>query len=361
MSCGSLAINRRAAFTLVELLVVIAIIGILVALLLPAVQSAREAARRSSCQNNMHQIGLAMHNHLSARQVFPYGAHDGDCEAGIPHERLPHTWRTLLLPYMENQPLFDRLDVLAEASTPAGCYTVRPWEQSELQQQIVAEFVCASDEGASRVQTGLASWSGPTTAAVASYFGNAGPIATGPQDWGEPQSCGLCVSSRACPCEFGNKRGGGQRGFYHGHNPNGPGMLDMWPNEYSMAKVPDGSSKTIHVGETHWAEPGSTESGCFNNMHWMSSWAVASTVWGINTDYVTMFRWDANTHDNQNWQTGCNYRSRHPGGAHFLMVDGSVSFMTDDVSPALLANLGSRNDGNVGDTYFYTPPTSGGP
>jgi len=361
MISGRLTIKRQAAFTLVELLVVIAIIGILIALLLPAVQAAREAARRSSCQNNLHQIGLAMQNHLSAKKFFPYGAHDGDCEGNIPHERLPHTWRTLLLPYMENQPLFDRLDELAELSVSSGCYPERPWELSDLQQQIVPEFICASDEGASRVQNELASWSGPTTAAVSSYFGNAGPIATGPRDWGEPQSCGQCVSGRACPCVFGNRQGGGQRGFFHGHNANGPGMLDMWPNEYSMAQVTDGSSKTIHVGETHWVDPGAQESGCFNNMHWMGSWSVASTVWGINTDYMTQFGWDVETHENQNWQTGCNFRSRHPGGAHFLMVDGSVSFRGDDINPALLANLGARNDGNVGDTHVFVPPTSGGP
>lgn len=350
--------RRAAAFTLVELLVVIAIIGILVALLLPAVQAAREAARRASCQNNLHQIGVALHNYLSAQNEFPYGAHDGDCEAGVPHERFPQTWRTLILPFMENQPLYDQLEPLAQASRGGGCYPVRPWEESVLQQQLVETYLCPSDQAASGPQTGLASWSGPTVAAVASYFGNAGPVATAPRDWGEPESCGQCVAHVACPCNFGGANGQPTRGFYFGHNRRGPGMLDMWPNNYSTKDVPDGTSNTIHVGETHWSDPDSLESGCFNNMHWMSSWCVASTVWGINTDYMSMFGWDAPTHENQNWQTGCNYRSRHPGGAHFLMVDGSVNFYIDSISPALLANLGARNDGNIGESYI---PPGGSP
>ena len=112
--------TRRGAFTLVELLVVIAIIGVLVALLLPAVQAAREAARRSSCLNNLKQIGVAMHNHLAAKGYFPYGAHDHDCEVTT-HQRQLWTWRTLLLPYMEQKTLYDRLEPLAKASAGTNC------------------------------------------------------------------------------------------------------------------------------------------------------------------------------------------------------------------------------------------------
>ena len=339
----------RAGFTLVELLVVIAIIGILVALLLPAVQQAREAARRTGCVNNLHQIGVALHNYHSAHQTFPYGAADGDCEAGVPHPRHPQTWRTLLLPYLENQATYDQIAPLANASVTTGCYPVRVWEQSPLQQTVIAEYICPS-EVTPLIKSGMASWSGPTTAAIASYFGNAGPVATGPADWGRPQGCGLCVGP-SCPCDFGNVSGGGGRGFFHGHNPDGPGMMDMWPNQLSMRRVPDGASKTLHVGETHFAEASSGEEGCRDQMQWMSSWSVASTVWGINTPYLSMIP------SIDNWQAGCSWRSHHPAGANFLYVDASVRFLEDTVDPCLLSNLGTRNDGNVGSNC---PPAGGG-
>ena len=108
--------TRRRGFTLVELLVVIAIIGILIALLLPAIQMAREAARRSSCSNNMKQIGLALHNHMDAKGVFPTSGvmNTGTTAAGVPNE-YPQIcgWSFLvnLLPYMEYGMIYDTLPI----------------------------------------------------------------------------------------------------------------------------------------------------------------------------------------------------------------------------------------------------------
>ena len=98
--------QQKAAFTLVELLVVIAIIGMLIALLLPAVQAAREAARRSSCSNNQKQLGLALHNHEDARKMLPYGGWEGDVWEP---EFTGGNWRSGLLPYMEQSAVFDQL------------------------------------------------------------------------------------------------------------------------------------------------------------------------------------------------------------------------------------------------------------
>lgn len=99
-------IRRRLAFTLVELLVVIAIIGILIALLLPAVQAAREASRRAKCKNNLHQIGIGLHNHITAKKALPPG------HLGRPFESdVNHSWLTLLLPYLEETATFSRIDL----------------------------------------------------------------------------------------------------------------------------------------------------------------------------------------------------------------------------------------------------------
>src|SRR5688572_18250232 len=100
--------NRRSAFTLVELLVVIAIIGILVAMLLPAIQAAREAARRTSCVNNLKQIALALLNYHEAHGQFPLGAYAAVQEDARAEED-GLGWVTRVLPQLEEQPLFDRI------------------------------------------------------------------------------------------------------------------------------------------------------------------------------------------------------------------------------------------------------------
>ncbi|MCC7475300.1 MAG: DUF1559 domain-containing protein [Pirellulales bacterium] len=353
-------------FTLVELLVVIAIIGILVALLLPAVQAARESARRASCQNNLHQIGVALQSYHAAKKVFPYGANDGDCEAKTP-DRQVMAWRVLILPYMEYQPLYDQLVPLAAQSNMNSATgqnlckypEARPWDKSPLQQEPLSAYICPSEESPYLKQkSGTDLWFGANAAAIASYYGSAGPVATGPVDgsWGgQDVICGACVGSTNCPCISGNKPGGGQRGWYHGQNPGGPGMMDMWANKISVGKVPDGTANTLHVGETCWVARETNKSGCFSTNNWMSTWSVASTVWGINTDYVARLGLSFSEHDQYNYQTGCNFRSRHPGGAHFLYVDGHVEFLNDDISDKLFANLGDRRDGRVGDNYNGVP------
>jgi len=126
---------RRQAFTLVELLVVIAIIGILIALLLPAVQAAREAARRMQCSNNLKQIGLALHNYLDANKSFPPGAIWGYPVGSVPELPYHPTWLTMILPYMEQRALYDQANIRAPA-----------WGQSFVSQK-VATLLCPSDAG----------------------------------------------------------------------------------------------------------------------------------------------------------------------------------------------------------------------
>ena len=136
---GEVAMRRfhssRTGFTLVELLVVIAIIGILIALLLPAVQAAREAARRSQCTNNLKQIGLALQNYHDTFKTFPPVSIFG--QAGpYPQRAYHHTWCTAILPFMEQQPLYDSVDLRLPA-----------WGASKqaIVGTVVPAFLCPSD------------------------------------------------------------------------------------------------------------------------------------------------------------------------------------------------------------------------
>src|SRR5437899_8560020 len=101
---------RRRGFTLIELLVVIAIIAVLVALLLPAVQQAREAARRSQCRNNLKQIGLALHNYHEAYNCLPQAANWKDYRSGVTPAQRNFTWIASILPYLDQSAVFDQIN-----------------------------------------------------------------------------------------------------------------------------------------------------------------------------------------------------------------------------------------------------------
>lgn len=124
--------RRQQGFTLIELLVVIAIIAILIALLLPAVQQAREAARRTQCRNNMKQLGLALHNYHDTFLRFPMGANWG-AQVGSTHLPYHHTWLTSILPYIDQAPLYNQIN-----------FNSRAFGQPHVDKQIPA-FLCPSD------------------------------------------------------------------------------------------------------------------------------------------------------------------------------------------------------------------------
>lgn len=338
MSCFLLQRESRRGFTLVELLIVIAIIGILVSLLLPAVNAARSSVRNVQCQNNLKQIGIALTAYHAQIKFYPFGSYDHDYE-GSPavarSVRYGGTWRTFILPWLDQDPLWQQ--IAPTTGIPDSNYQANhPYNQLAAQEVVVPTYICP-DEPTPHVRGGWKYWSFAQNrnAAVASYMGNAGPVSTGPLDWGFDKACGLCTGSgqidRYCDCTLGNKSPY-NRGFYHGHNPGGPGMLDMYPNAYTSAAVRDGASNTIFVGETHGVN--SNGDGCGDHMNWMSTWCVATTAYGINASNV-----------GSTWQDGCNFRSYHQSGANFVFVDGSVKFLNETINLRTFGWLGNRKDG----------------
>lgn len=304
-------------FTLVELLVVIAIIGILVALLLPAVQAARESARRTQCLNKLRQIGVAMHNYHSARNSFPAGVEavsrlpsgiwgkDDSCPPKDNSERVP--WTVVILPYMEQQALYDRFDFNER-------FVSRFYMQSvnqPFQFQPASFYKCPSNERSneSTVQTDYVGCSG-------SLAGLEGPLCTANSDRNRP--------------------------FYR----NGIFFIN---SKISTAHVTDGTTNTYMLGETHYMR--TSEDGGVGEDY--PSWAAGMDSFpsGKWSSFQTMVAADlaVNT-DAMEWLTRSQmymriFASRHPGGCHMVMADGSGHFLNETIDLNVHRQLGAREDG----------------
>ncbi len=213
---------RRSGFTLVELLVVIAIIGILIALLLPAVQAAREAARRSQCSNNLKQVGLALHNYLDVHKRLPPYAVWGFNAGTRPEEPYHHTWLTAILPFMEQQALYD-----------SGNINARAWGQT-LTAQPVSTLLCPSDNG----------YTVPSEThnlAVTCYAACEG------WDWWVQGTMGSTHPAAVAYPVLANKE---LTGAFDSVSGSGSGSTQV-PKSTRLAEIIDGTSNTIIVAEVN--------------------------------------------------------------------------------------------------------------
>ena len=298
----------RAAFTLVELLVVIAIIGVLVALLLPAVQAARESARRSSCLNNIRQIGLALHNYHNSFKEFPYG---GDVD-NFGNQQRPGFY-VELLPYFEEANIADKID------PQKPIFDVSNENVGALALDLLT---CPSDEPKRDI------WSPEGSYWTTNYVASSGPGRLGAQDpRGVVAGCGWFATD----------------GF-------------MVPEKTrSFRHITDGTSQSIAFGERlyelrSWmkATQGSNSSAatpCTTNMK--------SLVYPITGDHSTIGYYSADP----NRPSGAPlvpfnhlaFGSNHPGGANFVFADASARFLTDDTKLVILRNLGSINGEETAD------------
>ncbi len=308
----------RSAFTLVELLVVIAIIGILVGLLLPAVQAAREAARRVNCQNNLKQIGLALHNYESAFRSLPWGAKGGWGQA----------WTTDITPFIERSDLW-QITPQAEPGSPTGS-SIESRQFQELARTAVATYRCPSQPGPLHQNEATSEIDGR---GVVSYLGSAGSDVT--TDNGP--SSGLAGTSM----DFGNGVLRVQR--FTTANP----MLPVPPlvGPVVFADIMDGLSNTLAVCEGRFISfecPICDRHGLyhpeFDDLQGRDfSEALISTNYGISVKSQPA------------WMQELSPGSYHVGGMQSVMCDGSVKFITEQVDLDVLQALGSRRSYEVVD------------
>jgi prepilin-type N-terminal cleavage/methylation domain-containing protein len=297
----------RAAFTLIELLVVIAIIAVLIALLLPAVQQAREAARRTQCKNNLKQLGLALHNYHDTLTVFPYGS-------SYPSYGPKHVWAEFIFPYVDQAPIFNQLDFTSNNDVGNN--------QTLLANRSFAFLGCPSNPGMSQFYPngstgGWAEYSGPHM--PLHYPLCAGSILPDylPPDCGSNPS--FCVSE--------SSDNWGASGATHG-----PGVFNRGVLTSRLRDLTDGASNTFLAGERNAQ---------------LCNWGGAFT-WNFPVAYTgqKLNSPTRNTDINQ-WWVNCGFSSYHVGGGQMLMGDGAVHFISSNIDFVLWCRLGDMADGNV--------------
>lgn len=353
--------RTRKAFTLIELLVVIAIIAILVALLLPAVQSAREAARRSECKNKLKQIGLALHNYEGTYSVLPPGAIDANrsypvlTTAPAPFNSRPTknvTVNALLLPFLDQETLYSQIDFNLATGGAAhltlGTPVLGGWPNVNTVpvQAVVPAFLCPSDPV-----------DGPLNNTDAQHYlaTNAGRTNYLP-----------CGGSRGWTTNnFWSNLGTATRTMPDGTVVNDRGMFGF-NGAARFQDVKDGLSNTVAFGEARQdvgtdTLPGieGSHAAAWGSYTWVSNFIAYHP--GSNPIDINNFRYHINGPRDVPAPYAAAYSgqptiyrvrhhggaasSAHPGGAHFLIADGGVRFIQESIGIAPYAYLNFINDG----------------
>jgi prepilin-type N-terminal cleavage/methylation domain-containing protein/prepilin-type processing-associated H-X9-DG protein len=311
MACRRFSTRERSCrgFTLVELLVVIAIIGILIAILLPAIQAAREAGRRAQCANNQRQIVLAVHLFEDKFNELPknrYGDYDDWTAFGGPYENSrAYSWLSAVLPYLEQDLLYTTGDI---PNVPLNASTVVD--------EAILTFHCPSDalkqirvfpERSHYMRTGI-------RLGLTNYKGVQGSNFC----WGDWANGG---SWPACEVWF---KGNGI--FY---------PMD-WQRPRTLAAIEDGTSNTFMVGEQVWNMTRATcdtiEPTCYGLGY---AWAHPVEACAIGAMPPNARRPDGTEYEDKDWTGQNGFRSRHPSGVQFGMCDGSVRFIRESIALGL--------------------------
>ena len=328
------AINKgKGGFTLVELLVVIAIIGILIGMLLPAVQAVREAARRMSCGNQMRQMTLGMLYYESAHQHFPAGMTSRTItqniiDAGMVDEEVFKNhglnWSCIILPFMEQNSMSELI------KADSNNFTFPRWwvgPQGDLAQVVLPIFLCPSDV-MGEINTVRANDHGKSN-----YVGILGP------------RLGADLGSISNFDQFTLDRSGSTGSAADRAELDFPGVL-YFNSEVSMGQISDGTSNTFVVSErdgaplrnTEWTRAAATWCGA-NRSEWLNQCLAPTSIEPNQTINASVF-----TSRNDQWTA---ITSQHTGGANFGRSDGSVEFVSETIDGLVYQGMGTKSGGEV--------------
>jgi prepilin-type N-terminal cleavage/methylation domain-containing protein len=352
-----MARRSKQGFTLVELLVVIAIIGILVGLLLPAVQAAREAARRMQCSNNVKQITLAVHNFHDAQRKFPYGVlrnqtndhpHPDFGKVGTPTpQNRRYAMMYQLLPYMEQTNLYSRWDEFVFNNNRQDPVTAPIWTGNHFMKQVVPSLMCPSNPGSPVNESANSADADNGQYFRVHYF--------------------ACAGTRGYP-RFNATRPSLYNPFYPTTaNPAGATTapttyrwdalsdgLIVQNKQFNMAAAADGTSNTLLIGERKYFDTifDTVTGDRIRNWGWCWFGAQGDAFLGTGVpinfvlpqNFATL---SAGTQQLLYDDRINSFGSMHTGGAQFGIADGSVHFISDSISPVTFRALGTRAGGEV--------------
>ncbi|QDT90660.1 DUF1559 domain-containing protein [Gimesia algae] len=307
--------RQSRGFTLIELLVVIAIIAILIALLLPAVQQAREAARRSTCKNNLKQISLAMHNYESAHRVFPY-AHRG-ANGWYPqacHQR--DTWFHRILPYVDQAPMYNAYEAdCANVSASTSNHVHNISSSQKFVSTPLPAFMCPSDVGPAFAENTGVRWGG-------SYMG--------------------CIG-------WANNRSTGTDNGMFGYETRTK-MRDITDGTSSTMMLSEGVQRVAVPTGFSWGCPGCYWIGGAHGEVTFTAYETPNTS-APDQNYLCKSTTDVNAPCVNNTSTRWNYaRSMHVGGVHIGMADGAVRFVSENIDRGTFRALATiSGDEVIGD------------
>lgn len=299
---------RNRAFTVVELLVVIAIIGVMVALLLPAVQAARESARRAGCTNNLRQIGLAVRSFETAFQKLPanrYGDYDDSVTYGGAYENSRSwSWLSAILPYMDQKATYD-----------AGNIPHTQLNQSAAVATSIRLFHCPSD----------------TLATIRSYPETTHYLRSGMKvgltNYMGVQGANFCWGDWANAGTNGNDC----EGWWHGDGVFYP--MD-WQKKRDSSRITDGLSNTFMAGEDIWNQ---TRATCDTPCYGLGfAWAHPVEACAFGNFPPNARRPDGTPYADDDWQGQNGFHSRHPLGVLFVRCDGSVKWVSNSIALGVL-------------------------